>query len=53
MPKTYIYVNEITKFWSNIKFEEDLRDLRLWSGVPTAYPFLANFSKMADLSGKR
>ena len=36
MPKTYIYVNEITKFWSNIKFEEDLRDLRLWSALRRA-----------------
>ena len=28
-------VNEITKSWANIKYEEDLRDLRLWSGAPT------------------
>ena len=25
---------EITKFWENIKYEEDLRYLRLWSGAP-------------------
>ena len=31
---TCIFVNEITKFWSNLKYEEDLRDLRLWSSAP-------------------
>ena len=35
IPITYMFVNEITKFWANIKYEEDLRDLRLWSGAPT------------------
>ena len=36
-----LYINEITKFGANIKYEEDLRDLhlwsalRLWSGAPT------------------
>ena len=30
-----LYINEITKFGANIKYEEDLRYLRLWSGAPT------------------
>ena len=36
-----LYINEITKFGANIKYEEDLRDLhlwsafRLWSAAPT------------------
>ena len=33
MPKTYMFVNEITKFWANTNYEEDLRDLRLWSAL--------------------
>ena len=51
-----IFVNEITKFWANIKYEEDLRYLRLWKALRLcsgAYVFLANFSEMADFSGKR
>ena len=36
-------VNEITKFWANIKYEEDLRYLRLWSGAPTGVRVFGQF----------
>ena len=26
------HMHEITKFWTNIEYEEDLRQRRLWSG---------------------